>query len=50
MKILFVNLILRTAETDDIPPVDSIKDCLGFTMCKSLLDLGHDVTLFAAED
>lgn len=50
MKILFVNLILRTAETDDIPRVDSIKDCLGFTMCKSLQDLGHDVTLFAAED
>jgi len=49
MKVLFINPILRTAETDKIPSVPTIKDCLGFNFCKAFQELGHDVTLFAAD-
>lgn len=50
MKILFINPVLRTAETNTIPTAESIKDSLGFTFCKAFLDLGHDITLFAAHE
>lgn len=50
MRILFINPVLRTAETNTIPAADSIKDSLGFTFCKAFQDLGHDITLFAAHE
>ena len=50
MKIILINPILRTAETDNIPQVTSIKDCLAYGFCKALKSLGHDVTLLAAKD
>lgn len=50
MKVLFINPILRTSESDTIPAVESLRDCLGYTFAKSFQDEGHEVVLFAAED
>lgn len=49
-KVLVINPILYTAETNDIPRVDSIKDTMIYTMCLGFLRAGHEVTLIAAED
>lgn len=49
-KVLVINPILYTAETNRIPRVDSIKDTMIYTMCLGFLRAGHEVTLIAAED
>lgn len=49
-KVLIINPILYTAETNQIPKVDSIQDTMIYTMCKGFLKAGHQVTLIAAED
>lgn len=49
-KVLVINPILYTAETNRIPRVDSIKDTMIYTMCMGFLRAGHEVTLIAAED
>lgn len=49
-KVLVINPILYTAETNQIPRVDSIKDTMIYTLCIGFLRAGHEVTLAAAED
>lgn len=49
-NVLIINPILYTAETSEIPRVDSIKDTMIYTMCMGFLKAGHRVTLLAAED
>lgn len=49
-KVLVINPILYTAETNRIPRVDSIKDTMIYTMCLGFLQAGQEVTLIAAED
>lgn len=49
-KVLVINPILYTAETNQIPRVDSIKDTMIYTLCLGFLRAGHEVTLAAAED
>ncbi len=49
-NVLIINPILYTAETNEIPRVDSIKDTMIYTMCMGFLKAGHQVTLLAAED
>lgn len=49
-KVLVINPILYTAETNRIPRVDSIKDTMIYAMCLGFLRAGHEVTLIAAED
>ena len=49
-KVLVINPILYTSETNEIPRVDSIKDTMIYTLCLGFLRAGHEVTLIAAED
>ena len=49
-KVLVINPILYTAETNKIPRVASIKDTMIYTMCLGFLRAGCEVTLIAAED
>lgn len=49
-KILIINPILYTSETNQIPKVASIKDSMIYTLCLGFLKLGHQVTLLAAKD
>ena len=49
-KVLVINPILYTAETNRIPRVDSIKDTMIYSMCLGFLQAGHEVTLIAAKD
>lgn len=49
-KVLIINPILYTSETNQIPKVASIKDTMIYTLCLGFLKLGHQVTLLAAED
>ena len=50
MKILILNFILYTADNNIIPKVKSIKDTMIYNMCLGFKQLGHEVTLGAAED
>ncbi len=50
MKILIINGILYTSETDAIPHVKTIKDTMIYGMCLGFQLLGHSVTLAALED
>lgn len=50
MRILIINPILYTAETDRIPRVKSIKDTMIYTMCLGFLENGHEPVLIAAAD
>lgn len=50
MKILLLNPILYTADKNIIPKVSSIKDCMIYNMGMGFKNLGHEVTLIAAED
>ena len=50
MKILILNPILYTAETDDIPKVASIKDTMIYTLCKGFIQNGDEPVLIAARD
>lgn len=49
-RILILNSILYTSETDAIPHVKTIKDTMIYGMCLGFLHLGHSVTLAALED
>ena len=49
-RILIINPILYTSETNRIPKVKSIKDTMIYTFCLGFLNLGHQVTLLAAKD
>ena len=50
MRILLLNPILYTADNNIIPPIDSIKDCMIYNLAIGFKNLGHQVTLVAAED
>ena len=50
MRILLINPILYTAETDRIPKVKSIKDTMIYTMCLGFLENGDTPVLVAASD
>lgn len=50
MKVLILNSILYTSETDVIPHVRSIKDTMIYGVCLGFLHLGHNVTLATLED
>lgn len=49
MKILIVNPILYTSETDEIPKVKSIKDTMIYTLCRGFLENGDEPVLIAAD-
>ncbi|MBO5208764.1 MAG: glycosyltransferase [Lachnospiraceae bacterium] len=49
-RVLVINPILYTAETNQIPKVKSIKDTMIYTLCLGFLENGHEVTLLAAQD
>lgn len=49
-RILILNSILYTSETDQIPQVKTIRDTMIYGMCLGFLHLGHNVTLAALED
>lgn len=49
-RVLVINPILYTAETNQIPKVKSIKDTMIYTLCLGFLENGHEVTLIAAKD
>jgi 1,2-diacylglycerol 3-alpha-glucosyltransferase len=50
MNILIINPILRTADYNKIPKVETIKDCMIYNLSIGFKNLGHNVTLIAAED
>lgn len=50
MRILLINPILYTAETDEIPKVKSIKDTMIYTMCLGFMENGDVPVLAAASD
>ena len=49
-RILIINPILYTSETNCIPKVKSIKDTMIYALCLGFLKVGKQVTLIAAED
>lgn len=49
-RILVINPILYTSETNQIPKVKSIKDTMIYTLCLGFVESGHEVTLIAAKD
>lgn len=49
MKVLVVNPILYTSETDHIPKVESIKDTMIYTLCMGFVKNGDMPTLVAAD-
>lgn len=49
MKVLVINAILYTAETKDIPKIESVKDTMIYDLCLAFKESGHDITLYAAE-
>lgn len=49
-RILIINPILYTSETNQIPKVKSIKDTMIYTLCLGFQKMGHQVTLLAAKD
>lgn len=50
MRILLINPILYTSETDVIPKVKSIKDTMIYTMCLGFMENGDVPVLIAASD
>lgn len=50
MKILIMNPILYTAETDHIPKVASIKDTMIYALCEGFIQNGDEPVLIAAEE
>ncbi len=49
MKILIVNPIIYTCETNDIKKVNSIKDTMIYDLCLGFKDIGVSVTLAASD-
>lgn len=50
MKILIMNPILYTAETDNIPKVASIKDTMIYALCEGFIQNGDEPVLIAATE
>lgn len=50
MRVLIINPILYTSETDDIPKVVSIKDTMIYTLCMGFVKNGDEPVLVAAKD
>lgn len=50
MRVLIINPILYTAETDPIHKVESIKDTMIYSLCTGFLKKGDEPTLIAAGD
>ena len=50
MKVLIINPIMYSNETDAIKKVDSIKDTLMYNVCRGFVAKGDEVTLIASED
>ncbi|MDD6072023.1 MAG: glycosyltransferase [Clostridiales bacterium] len=49
MKVLIMNPILYTSETDEIPKVSSIKDTMIYTLCCGFIENGDEPVLVAAD-
>lgn len=49
MRIMVINPIMYTSETKTIKRAKSIKDTMIYDLCLAFYELGHDVTLYAAE-
>ena len=49
MKVLIMNPILYTSETDQIPKVESIKDTMIYALCMGFLKNGDEPVLAAAD-
>lgn len=49
MKVLIMNPILYTSETDTIPKVKSIKDTMIYALCQGFIENGDTPVLMAAE-
>lgn len=49
MRVLIMNPILYTSETDDIPKVSSIKDTMIYSLCTGFLKNGDEPVLVAAD-
>ncbi len=49
MRVLIINPILYTAETDRIPSVESIKDTMIYALCMGFLKNGDEPVLLAAD-
>lgn len=50
MRVLILNAILYTSETDDIPKVNSIKDTMIYSLCMGFVQNGDVPVLVAAKD
>ena len=50
MKIVVINPILYTCETNVIKKVKSIKDCMVYNLCLEMKRQGHEPVLIAAKD
>lgn len=49
-KVLVINPILYTSETNNIARVQSVKDTMIYALCLGFMKEGHQVVLIAAED
>ena len=49
MNVLIINPIVYTSETKNIKRAASIKDTMSYDLCLAFQELGHTVTLYAAE-
>lgn len=49
MRILFINPIMYTSETQNVSRVKTVKDSMAYDLCLAFTEAGHEVTLFAAE-
>lgn len=49
MKVLVINPIMYTSETNSIARQNSVKDTMIYDFCLAFYEAGHDVTLIAAE-
>ena len=49
MKVLIMNPILYTSETDEIPKVNSIKDTMIYALCMGFMENGDEPVLLAAD-
>ena len=50
MNILVLTAVLYTSDNGIIPKVKSIKDTMIYNMCLGFRQIGHKVTLIAAEE
>ncbi len=50
MRVLILNPILYTSETDRIPKTDSVKDTMIYALCEGFVQNGDEPVLVAAQD